>query len=157
MADYLVVLLVESSDMTQAEEQGGKFEGVVGKIHSMEPVRNCPKFENADRIFLRNTATAVFVACFSFIPYGVLSGFRAGQSSTAQRAWTMSWLVGGIVFDLFLQFRSCLKETGLRCRSLKLIPCVVSQLTIVLHYTASPNEASYEGSHHGPIEPVQLQ
>lgn len=42
----------------------------------------------------------MIIGCFPFIVIGSLSGFKNGESSTAQRAWTLTWLVVGVVIGL---------------------------------------------------------
>jgi len=95
---YPTLYLVRTPLMNQAEEAGGRFEGVVGTV---------PTTRNPDADLDVATLPVVlfwFLLILAIItPYIILkamTNFDAGDSTPAQRGWTMGWLAVGQLYGL---------------------------------------------------------
>ena len=103
--EYPSMYLVHTPSMDDAEAQGGHFNGVVAKlvVYPEDTSRTEVKwlFSSDRRLFSASVLFGIVVA----IPVAVvaaLSGFRAGESTLAQRAWLMSWLVVGSISSIWV-------------------------------------------------------
>jgi hypothetical protein len=109
--DYPVVYLVESEVMSEAlRHDGARFEGMVGRIQeensAIEEVDAVGYsrfgFNHVYKILL-HFSVGYALGSISLAITGGISGFRAGQSTKAERVWTMMWLVCGIMIGTAVQ------------------------------------------------------
>jgi len=97
---YPMVYMVRTPLMNQAEEAGGRFEGVVG-------VQNSVNYINFKTASLSNILFWLLLILAIITPYIILksmTNFDAGDSTQAQRGWTMGWLVVGQLYGLLTAF-----------------------------------------------------
>jgi hypothetical protein len=112
--DYPALYLVRTEAMDDAEADGGKFVGAVATL-SQRSRRGSPKKKSlCERALLYGAAALRFLAALA--PYAIiggLTGFKSQNSTSAQRGWTMAWLVVGQVFGQAapLQKRSYQKKS----------------------------------------------
>jgi hypothetical protein len=95
---YPTLYLVRTPLMNQAEQAGGRFEGVVGTV---------PTTRNPDAdLDVANLPVVLFwflLILAIITPYIILkamTNFDAGDSTPAQRGWTMGWLAVGQLYGL---------------------------------------------------------
>lgn len=92
--EYSSMYLVESQEMVEAQDRGGSFDGVVGKLHDI------PKRHNywvVVEIYLGYALIPL-----PYILIYILTKFQAGESTQLQRAAMLLWLTIGTVTGLFV-------------------------------------------------------
>jgi hypothetical protein len=92
---YSTLFMVRTEAMKQIERLGEKFEGVVAELEP-DQVRTPIQRSKASKLL-----SVVVVIMSIAAPYCIIAGltkFNGGNSTRAQRGWTMSWLVMSQVF-----------------------------------------------------------
>ena len=106
LPEYPTVFIVLSEASDKAVAEGGQIDGAVGRLIEIEDERPEPTVEIKPHFGIKerkDKAFTIAVFIFGAIPFiviGVLTHFKKGDSTTAQRVWTMMWLVLGILFGL---------------------------------------------------------
>jgi len=88
---YPTMYMVRTPLMAEAEEAGGRFEGVIATVDSDRDDR----FQPIRRYFILACVLAILALIAPYIILKTLTGFESGDSTEAQRGWTMGWLVIG--------------------------------------------------------------
>lgn len=94
---YASMYLVANDGMEDARRDGGSFDGVVGCIDTQKMLSSSADMRS-EPWFSKLSTLSKLICLVPLAIVGGLSGFHAGRSTTAQRGWTMSWLVLGIVY-----------------------------------------------------------
>ena len=113
--DYPTLYMVESDIMGEARRRNGAFfGGTVGKLKSQNPVTQSSDalFDIVDQTrpivrtredgLLKELVLFYLTIAVGLTPVainGILTRFRAGKSTHAQRVWTMTWLAFGVVIS----------------------------------------------------------
>ena len=109
LPEYPTVFIVLSEASDKAVAEGGQIDGAVGRLIEIEDERPEPTVEIKPHFGIKerkDKAFTIAVFIFGAIPFiviGVLTHFKKGDSTTAQRVWTMMWLVLGILFGLVFE------------------------------------------------------
>lgn len=104
LPEYPTVFIVLSKASDKAVAEGGRIDGAVGRLIEVEEERQKPTVEikpHSWKFIGESFAFLIVPLIFGAIPLAVIDGlthFKKGDSTTAQRVWTMMWLVFGIFF-----------------------------------------------------------
>ena len=127
---YPTLYMVRTPTMDQAEEAGGQFEGVVAvQAHN---IRN-PEVAPSPVLLLFSWFLLLLGIVTPYIILTLMTNFDAGESTRAQRSWTMAWLVVGEVYGLlasvagwFFWLEEADTDSGLRVSGLLLLGAVAA-------------------------------
>jgi hypothetical protein len=130
---YSALYLVGSPEMDDALKDGCCFDGVVGKLDiSKETVKAPSRLHWIFWTWLPLVLGAIPIAIV-----GAISHFDSGQSTKAQRVWTMTWLVFGTVIDIVPVSQLVQKFMGIHAdvffhERITLVRMVLSHMTLIL-------------------------
>jgi hypothetical protein len=91
---YSTMFMVRTQAMLAAEEAGGRFEGVVATVEASQDNRQDAQ-DFRPGLYGLSVLIGIMALIAPYIILKVLTGFETGGSTTAQRVWTMTWLVFG--------------------------------------------------------------
>lgn len=86
--EYQTMYLVHTPDMDKARDDGGEFDGIVAAVNADRAVYEKIRRETWEFRLRFFVAGVLLLAPIAII--GTFSGFRANESTAAQRGWMMS-------------------------------------------------------------------